>query len=1023
MPAEQSSYTRALLTRWSRRDRLTVLVVAVTTAFLVGSTLLLTAAGAQTATIASELDTTTTVTHHSSYAAASANTTDNEIALPTAVLTRPNGSTVRFIGIPPHTPNQIADASVQWQRATIPSPNRSIRGPVTTPTRQHFRTPTGTVTYKIIPHATEQSLFPADWYVANASMVRGLGGQKTGAFVIHPGHNASGLLSVPQNGTPILSALVFLFAGMREMLTGLLAATVGSAVLILVVVYNVLRMSVRDRLQTIRVIRSTGGTSRSVLTLFGLRAGLIVTLGVALGFAIGVVVTNAVVNIAIYVGLPISLSPTLRPLAIGILAVVLSLLVFAGVVAGIFAAWSAATRPPARLTTSTPQPTSNARSRFARLRATVTPTLLDPRAIIPTTLTLTIFAIVVILVLAFAGAIVPLSSPGAGTIAEADAAHVLNSRIDADYASVLRANGITASPEILLPQTIDGEPFLALGANYSAFASITNATLIQGTPPNTTTDVVIGADLATTLGVEVGDNLTLGGSLSPAVTRVTVVGMYTAPGIVDDQLIVPLPTAHHLALKPGVVQYIRTEQTNFSDATRTPDTAADSSISVTGVTAPDIVAVNQSFEVHIQVKNLKETNATRQMTVAINNATRNRSVTLGPAAERKLSVSIRAPTAGNHTLRVGRYTQSIQVFPPDALRIPTELPHQAPPNATLFVPVLTPGGKPVPNATVSIGNTTATTGESGIVRLDLPAKSGTYTITARKGDRPMASYNLSITPSARRQLAARLAVTPKTASVLERPEANVTVANPWNTTLTRKLVVVSPVTSRTRTVTLEPGETMAVRDEIFAGADGRSSPGTYTIRLLSNGTTIARTEYTITGDQRLFSALASTGQYSSGAGIGQAIRSVFGNVQLLFVTMVVLAGLTAVGTTTATFAQVIHARRRAIGIHRATGAPPRRVLAMVLTDVCMISVPAVALAIGLAVATTQLLGSFGALTLFGIRLSTAIPLSVLVGIAASSFFLAVLGAVLATVPFLTRPPTELLTDSIAKLTRRYTDKR
>ena len=31
------SYRRALLTRWSRRDRLTVLVVAVTTAFLVGT--------------------------------------------------------------------------------------------------------------------------------------------------------------------------------------------------------------------------------------------------------------------------------------------------------------------------------------------------------------------------------------------------------------------------------------------------------------------------------------------------------------------------------------------------------------------------------------------------------------------------------------------------------------------------------------------------------------------------------------------------------------------------------------------------------------------------------------------------------------------------------------------------------------------------------------------------------------------------------------------------------------------------
>ncbi|WP_435078469.1 FtsX-like permease family protein [Halococcus sp. AFM35] len=1024
MPAEQSGYTRALLTRWSRRDRLTVLVVAVTTAFLVGSTLLLTAAGAQTATIAGELDTTTTVTHHNSFAAASANTTDEEITLPTATLMRPNGSTARFIGVPPNAPTQIADASVGWRRATIPSPNQTIRGPVTTTTRQRFRLSNGTTTtLEIQSHAANDSLFPSDWYVANASTVRTLGTQNTSAFVIHPGQNASGLLSVPQNGTPILSALVFLFAGMREMLIALLAATVGSALLIVVVVYNVLRMSVRDRLETIKIIRSTGGTPRRVLTLFGLRAGLIVTVGVALGFAIGVVVTNAVVNAATYIGLPISLTPELTPLALGILGVMLTVLVVAGVAAGTLAARSAATRSPARLT-ATAQPTStNDRSRFARLRTALTPTLLDPRAIVPTTLTLAVFAVVVILVLSFAGAIAPLSSPGEATISEADAAHVLNSRMDTGYATVLRSKGIAASPEILLPQTIDGQPFLALGANYSAFASVTNATLTEGTTPNGSTEAVIGADLAQTLGVDVGDTLTLGGSLSPAITRVTVVGTYDASGIAADQLVVPLSTAHHLALRPGVVQYIRTEQTNFNDTARMPNTAASSPISVTGVSAPDITAVNQSVEVEISVKNLKARNVTHRIPITIGNTTRTRSVTLGPDAQRDLTVSIRPQAPGNQTLRVGSRTLSIDVFPPNSLRIPSELPHRAPPNATLFVPVATPTDEPVANATVSIGSRTTTTNANGIARLTLPNEPGAYTITATKGDRPQASHNLTISESAQRQLSAQLTVTPKTASVLERPKANVTVANPWNTTLSRELVLASPASSRSRNVTLGPGETAAVGVEVFSGSGGRAAPGTYTIRLLSNGSTLARTEYTIEGDDRLFSSLATTGEYSSGAGVGQAIRSVFGNIQLLFVTMVVLAGLTTVGTTTATFAQVIHARRRTIGIYRATGASPRRVLVTVLTDVCLISIPAAVVAIGLAVGATRVLESVGALTIFGIRLSTATPVPLLVATAASAFVLAVLGAVFATVPFLTHPPTGLLSDSIAKLANRYRSER
>ncbi len=49
-------YRQALLRRWSRRDRLAVLVIAVTVAFLTGATVLLFAVGAQTASVAAEFD-------------------------------------------------------------------------------------------------------------------------------------------------------------------------------------------------------------------------------------------------------------------------------------------------------------------------------------------------------------------------------------------------------------------------------------------------------------------------------------------------------------------------------------------------------------------------------------------------------------------------------------------------------------------------------------------------------------------------------------------------------------------------------------------------------------------------------------------------------------------------------------------------------------------------------------------------------------------------------------------------------
>ncbi|WP_029601959.1 hypothetical protein, partial [Halococcus hamelinensis] len=99
------------------------------------------------------------------------------------------------------------------------------------------------------------------------------------------------------------------------------------------------------------------------------------------------------------------------------------------------------------------------------------------------------------------------------------------------------------------------------------------------------------------------------------------------------------------------------------------------------------------------------------------------------------------------------------------------------------------------------------------------------------------------------------------------------------------------------------------------------------------------------------------------------------------------------------------------------------VLRTVLADVCLISVPAAIVALCLAVGSLRVLGQAGVLTLFGIRLSVATPAWVLLGTAVGAFALSVLGAVLATVPFLTRPPTGLLGETTAEPTHRDQERR
>ena len=78
------SYRRALLFRWSREDRLAVAVVAVTVAFLVGTTLFVFAASTQTATLAADFESTGSATYYESTAEAEAAAPPDAVVLPVA---------------------------------------------------------------------------------------------------------------------------------------------------------------------------------------------------------------------------------------------------------------------------------------------------------------------------------------------------------------------------------------------------------------------------------------------------------------------------------------------------------------------------------------------------------------------------------------------------------------------------------------------------------------------------------------------------------------------------------------------------------------------------------------------------------------------------------------------------------------------------------------------------------------------------------------------------------------------------
>jgi hypothetical protein len=238
--------------------------------------------------------------------------------------------------------------------------------------------------------------------------------------------------------------------------------------------------------------------------------------------------------------------------------------------------------------------------------------------------------------------------------------------------------------------------------------------------------------------------------------------------------------------------------------------------------------------------------------------------------------------------------------------------------------------------------------------------------------------------------------------VLAVPEARFTLSNPWNQTLVRTVELEGPGTERRQSIQLAPGGSATVRADL-----GTRPPGTYTVRASVNGSVVAERQYRVTGDERVLSALASGGRTGT-TGVGQAIEVAFGNLRIVVGALLVLAALMTVGGTTATFAGAVHARRRTVGIYRATGAHPRDVLELVARDAALVGVVASVLAVVLAQAGLLVLARLGFLTAFGVSLPPTLGPLALVGAILGGVVLTVLGAGLATVELLFETPADLL---------------
>jgi hypothetical protein len=409
---------------------------------------------------------------------------------------------------------------------------------------------------------------------------------------------------------------------------------------------------------------------------------------------------------------------------------------------------------------------------------------------------------------------------------------------------------------------------------------------------------------------------------------------------------------------------------------------------------------NESFEARVLIRNLGLTETEVTVPVRYRGQQQSVALTVPPTATRQASVSFEAGTPGEYGLKTGNRSVQVRVRAPDAL-IVGEVPDELPVGAEPLVRVTDASGAGVGGATITVANQSRQTSGDGRVRLP-PLEAGQYTLTVRAGDSTTREA-LVVRDAAERTLAVDVGVRPAEPSLLDRPTARVGLSNPWNRTLARTVVVSGPETTEERTVRLGPGERQQ-----FDVTLPRRAPGAYVIAVRVNETFAVERPYRVTGDDRIAAALASSGRDGS-SGVGQAAEAAFGNLQVVLGALFGLAGLMTVGGTTAAFAGAVHARRQTLGVHRATGAAPLRVLQLVLWDAARLGLVGSIVAAGLAQVGLFVLGQLGYLTAFGVRLSPTLETVELLATVLGGLGLTLLGAGLATAGVLAASPTSLLT--------------
>ncbi|UCG70968.1 MAG: ABC transporter permease [Thermoplasmata archaeon] len=186
-------------------------------------------------------------------------------------------------------------------------------------------------------------IFPDNWIIASETTVRNLNPtlNEGYSFVVVPGNNTMAIEYLENKGYNVMesvSIVEFFELGFYQVEGNLWGVVISSAIIIVILVYNVMRIETEYRVPDIKIIKYLGASPWTVMYVFIAQALFISGIGAIFGLAMGIIAANAVVSLSQLMGLTSVLVPQVTPYIIGIPII---MTVFAGLIGGFFPAYRA----------------------------------------------------------------------------------------------------------------------------------------------------------------------------------------------------------------------------------------------------------------------------------------------------------------------------------------------------------------------------------------------------------------------------------------------------------------------------------------------------------------------------------------------------------------------------------------------------------------------------------------------------------------------------------------------------------